>query len=143
MLWCSFLHLHLEGVERRFKSCSDEHDWFSPYLTRNTRGWWCLNITGGFNYSEGLSVHNWSSSGSFYPPYTWRLIKYVYDRTFSASVWHTSIWNIYIYMQSFSILMQRFVVFMLKIDQIISPNVTLIVTIKGQVNLDVIKEYMY
>ena len=40
---------HLEDGEIRSQSCSDEHDWFSPDLTWNTRVWWCPNIIGSFN----------------------------------------------------------------------------------------------
>ena len=48
---------HLEYGERRPQSCSDEHDWFSPDLTQNTRGRWCPNIPVGFNYSGFPTVN--------------------------------------------------------------------------------------
>ena len=68
MFLCYPLHLHLEGGERRFQLYSDEHDWFSPELTQNTRLRGCPNIYGGFNYSESLVVHNRYPPGSHYPP---------------------------------------------------------------------------
>ena len=86
MFWFSSLCLHLEDGERRFQLCSDENDWFIPDLTKNTRGWWCPNIPGGFNYSKVLAVHKRPPSGSHYPPYARRLIQSVYDCKFGTSV---------------------------------------------------------
>ena len=47
---------------------------------------WCSNIPSGFNYSEGLAVHNRSTLEIYYPPSTRSLVQSVYDRTFSASI---------------------------------------------------------
>ena len=48
---------HLEDGERRFQSCSNEHDWFRAYFTWNTHRRWCPNIPGGFNYSRFPTVN--------------------------------------------------------------------------------------
>ena len=86
MFWCYPLHLHSEDGKIRSQLWSYEYDCFIPYFTQNTQGRWCPYIPGGFNYSKGLAVHDRSSLVSYFPPSARRLLQYVYDRTFSASV---------------------------------------------------------
>ena len=53
---------HLEDGEILSQLCSNEHDWFIPDLIQNTRGRWCPNIPGCYNYSVSPIV-NCDSTG--------------------------------------------------------------------------------
>ena len=46
-------------------------------------------IDSGFNYLTGMTHMYGPNLVSQYPPSAWRLSQYVYDCTFSASVWHS------------------------------------------------------
>ena len=50
----------MEDVERRSQSCSDENDWFSPDLMRNTRGRLRSNIPSCSKYSRLPTFQLWS-----------------------------------------------------------------------------------
>ena len=75
-----------EDGEIHSQQYSQEYSWLGPYLMRNTWGQYILIFLAVLITPVILITILYLVSQ--YPSYAWKIIKSLYERTFSASVWH-------------------------------------------------------